>query len=236
MRHSAIVDVRIHSAVVSVKRYQSLRFQHSYSDLIAGGPFQSAALFFLHELYGNVDFSVRDAQFSRVATAIERLLPEAAVATAVALAQLHVLTERLDYAMAKAWTSISGSTTIAEHYVSAWRTVGQRELRLRQLQLVVGLGWDLQRLTRKPGLRQLLRMMRLPAAAAGLAELQRFLEAGFDTFACMATPESSAEEFLNLIQTRETKLIVTLFMPGFNAAGAIDQSLLPSGANIGSTS
>ncbi len=232
MRDAGNRDPHLQSAVLSVKHYQSLRFQHSYSDLIADGPFQSAAQFFLDELYGAVDFSDRDTQFSRMAVAIERLLPAAAVTTAVSLAQLHVLTEQMDHAMAHAWTSISGSTGATERYVSAWRMVGQREQRLRQLQLVLQLGWELDRLTRKPGLRKLLKLMRRPAAAAGLAQLQRFLETGFDTFASMATHESGTSEFLKVIETRETRLIVALFAPDFNITRAIDKGLLPADSEI----
>ena len=66
--------------------------------------------------------------------------------------------------------------------------------------------------------------MRKPARAAGLGELQRFLEAGFDTFKAMR----GATEFLSLINERETLLVSTLFgaeVTGKAAAGAT--SLLP---------
>ena len=72
--------------------------------------------------------------------------------------------------------------------------------------------------------------MRLPAAAAGLAELQRFLETGFDTFAAMATRGACPSNFLKLIQTRETNLISALFTPDFCVARAIDEGLLPDDA------
>jgi hypothetical protein len=66
------------------------------------------------------------------------------------------------------------------------------------------------RLTRKPGLRTMLRMMRAPATAAGLAALQRFLEAGFDTFAALAR-SGHAANFLRTIADRESALIGRLF-------------------------
>ena len=57
-------------------------------------------------------------------------------------------------------------------------------------------------LTRNPLLRHTLRLMRGPARAAGLGELQRFLESGFDTFKAMG----GAREFLSIIAARERAL------------------------------
>jgi hypothetical protein len=67
------------------------------------------------------------------------------------------------------------------------------------------------RLTRTAGLRLMLKMMRGPAAAAGLGALQRFLECGFDTFAAMARRRGGAEDFLSIIQARESALMTLLF-------------------------
>ena len=60
-----------------------------------------------------------------------------------------------------------------------------------QLRVVLGIGQQMARLTRTAGLRMMLKMMRGPAAAAGLGALQRFLECGFDTFAAMARARRS---------------------------------------------
>jgi len=57
----------------------------------------------------------------------------------------------------------------------------------------------------------MLKMMRGPAAAAGLSSLQHFLETGFDTFAAMAKRPGGAEAFLEIIRLRETGLIDLLF-------------------------
>jgi len=233
LRQASAGAPRLHAALLSVKQYQSLRFHHSYRDILAGGPFQLAGQFFLDELYGAYDFSRRDAQFARIAGAIERLLPAAAVATAVALARLHVQTERLDCAMAKAWMSIRRTATPGERYVIAWKRVGERAQRQQQLQTVLELGRELERLTRIPALRRVLKMMRLPAAAAGLSDLQHFLETGFDAFASMATETTNASDFLGLILARETQLIDTLFAEDARVARAIEQGLLPPGDAAG---
>ena len=82
--------------------------------------------------------------------------------------------------------------------------------------VVLGIGQQMARLTRAAGLRTMLKMMRRPAAAAGLGALQRFLECGFDTFAAMAR-RGGAEDFLGIIQVRESALMALLFDADFVA-------------------
>ena len=59
-------------------------------------------------------------------------------------------------------------------------------------------------------LRNALRLMRGPARAAGLAEVQRSLETGFDVFRAM----KGAQEFIALIDSRERALAASLFAAG----------------------
>lgn len=210
LRNSARRREPLSEAVLAIKRFQALRFAHTYGDILAQGHvFAQPAVFFLEELYGERDFSQRDQQFARIAGALQRMLPDDAVNTAVTLAELHALTESLDYHMALAWQGALPGGDPAVRYVSAWRTVGRAEQREQQLATVLRLGRELGRLTRKPALRVLLRMMRGPAAAAGLSDLQQFLESGFEHFASMTTAQ--VPEFLALIEQRESALLRALF-------------------------
>jgi hypothetical protein len=77
--------------------------------------------------------------------------------------------------------------------------------------IVLDVGRELDRLTRTPGLRLMLKMMRKPATVAGLGSLQRFLETGFDTFAAMSRQGDGVTYFLNTVQARESGLIDRLF-------------------------
>ncbi|HSH90434.1 MAG TPA: hypothetical protein VK996_10645 [Ramlibacter sp.] len=199
------------AAVRKVKAVQSRRFAGTYADLLASGPYAAPARFFLDELYSDKDYAERDAQFARIAGAIEKFFPPAVSSTAAALAGLHALTEELDHAMALAWVAHSEIEADADHYVVAWRAVGRRSERESQLSVVLDIGMQMARLTRTPGLRTLLKMMRGPAVAAGLGSLQRFLENGFDTFAQMARRPGGVEEFLRTIRLREAALIANLF-------------------------
>src|SRR6478609_5739072 len=100
---------RIGAAVSAVKGFQSRRFSGTYADLLAGGSYAAAARFFLEELYNDRDYAERDAQFARIAGAMEKLFPRDVADTAAALAELHALTESMDQAMAVALDGLQGS-------------------------------------------------------------------------------------------------------------------------------
>ena len=206
-------DRELTQAVAEVKRFQAKRFAGTYADLLAQDPFRQAAQFFLDELYGDRDFSRRDLQFARIAGGLQRIFPKDVVATAVALAELHALSEKLDFAMGQAWLQVQSPPikNDATRYVVAWRAVDNRDARATQLHTVMALGREMEKLTRTPGLRLMLRMMRRPATAAGLGDLQRFLESGFDNFSSMAHQEGLTTEFLSIIERRESHWIKDLF-------------------------
>jgi len=187
-------------AVQAVKQLQARRFRGTYRDMLADPGRIDAVRFFLEELYGNQDFSERDHQFSRIAGAIERLFPLEVGQLACDLAELHALTESLDFSLAGHWQRERGKRLEAERYLAAWRLTGQPDARRHQLRVVRHLGDELRHLTRRTSLRMALRMMRRPAEAAGLAALQRFLERGFDAFSKL----DDARAFLDCIEQRES--------------------------------
>lgn len=211
-------DPDLAAAVARVKQCQSRRFAGSYADLLADPAFRPAARFFLEELYGEQDYSQRDVQFARIAGTLQTLFPQQVVGTALMLAQLHASTETLDHAMGQAWLAHSTpAAPDATRYLQAWRHVDRRPEREAQLAGVLYIGRELDRLTRTPGLRLMLKMMRGPARAAGLDALQRFLEAGFDTFAGLAKQKNGVAHFLGTIEAREADLMQALFDAEFVA-------------------
>ena len=200
-------DPALGAAVGSVKTFQARRFRGTYADLMGSPAFGPAARFFLEELYSDTDYTDRDLQFGRIAGTLQTMFPQPVVNTAVALAVLHAQTEGLDQDMGRAWQVHADAANEAARYTAAWRTVGQRHARHAQLQRVLAMGGDLARLTRTPGLRMMLRMMRGPARTAGMGALQQFLEAGFDTFGQLARQRGGVEQFLATIEEREQGLI-----------------------------
>jgi len=207
--------------VLALKRYQQRRFAKTYADLLGSPRYGPASRFFLEELYGPRDFSDRDAQFARVVPAIVRLFPEDIVGTVNTLAELHALSETLDSETA---SDLASSEVDAGAYVHAWQMTGRAAERERQIGLTLAVGESLDKLTRNPLVRHSLRVMRGPARAAGLGDLQNFLETGFDTFKAMR----GAREFLHDIGARERELARSLF-----AAQSDD---MQSGRHLGDTS
>lgn len=220
-RHAA--NPSLHAALVEVKRFQARRFRATYADLLKIPRYRQAALFFLDELYGDRNYEQRDHQFARIANTIARLFPVAVADTAATLAEVHALTEKLDDQMALCWLG-TDAPDLVQRYIQCWRAVADRPARQQQLQAVLHLGEELDRLTRTPGLRRLLKMMRAPAAMAGLSSLQHFLEAGFDAFADM----NGAAEFLRMVGERESAWIDSLFDADAVACETEMQQLLAS--------
>jgi hypothetical protein len=212
-RHHRQADPALGERVRVTKAYQQRRFSHTYADLLDHPRYRAAARFFLDELYGPSDFSRRDDQFARVVPAMVRLFPDDIVATVSTLASLHALSEQLDSQLAG---HLREPALDAPGYVQAWQATGRPDAREQQISLTVRVGERLDRLTRNPLVRHSLRMMRGPARAAGLSELQQFLESGFDTFRAMR----GAQDFLTMIGTRERELAATLFAaaPPFDAS------------------
>jgi hypothetical protein len=226
LRESAANRPELARALGEVKSLQAARFESSYSDLLATTVYGPATRFFLEDLYGNVDFGDRDHQFSRIAGSLQTFFPAQVISTAVALATLHLQTELLDHAMAKAWLARPKQVDAAERYVACWRFVGSSPERYLQLEAVIRIGKELDSLTKTPGLRMTLRMMRGPAKIAGLSALQSFLEKGFDTFSKMSVSPNGASHFLEVIRARESHWINILSEGSSeNATAALATSL-----------
>lgn len=190
--------------VDAVKRYQHARLQRDYIGWLGDPRYRAAARFFLDHLYGPHDFSARDAQFARIVPALKRLLPRQMKATVVALIDLHALTESMDQAMAD---ELASAELDDAGYRSAWRRVGMAPERERQVELMLAIGRSLDRHTRSPMLGATLKLMRGPAHAAGLGDLQDFLECGFEAFKAM----KGAEDFLLSVARNERAQIAALF-------------------------
>lgn len=206
-RERRSADPRLNARVAALKAFQQRRFSHTYADLLASTRYGAASRFFLDELYGPNDFTRRDRQFARMVPGMVRLFSDELVATVSTLAELHALSETFDTAMG---LQFGDEAITAVGYIRAWQRAGRASDRERQIALTLSVAAALDRLTRKPLLRKSLFFMRGPARAAGLAELHRTLELGFDTFTMM----NGAQEFIALVGSRERALAGALFAAG----------------------
>jgi hypothetical protein len=114
-----------------------------------------------------------------------------------------VLTAELDHAIVA--QLLPGQLTDAT-YAAAYRAVANREHRMHQIELIVGMGRELEWMVRMPGIGLLLQLAHIPAHVAGFGALQDFLERGFAAFRDVR----DTERLLDAIQERETRFMDTL--------------------------
>lgn len=187
-----------------VKHWQAMRLGRTYADLAATPRYARATTFFLEDLYGEKDFSGRDEAMLRIYPVMVRTLPAGAVETAAIAIEVDALSEDLDRRVAGA---IASGPISESSYAQAYRTAGTPAERQHQIELIEHVGERLDALVVKPMVYTTLKLMRAPARLAGLADLQSFLERGFEAFRRM----EGADYFLETIVQRETAILKRLF-------------------------
>ena len=200
---AAADDPNFEARVIAVKAWQQRRLRRCYADLAADPRYAKAIAFFLEELYGTKDSAIRDRDLIRMYPTMKRLLPKFAFEIVDRALQLDVLAEEFDQALAK---QLGGRALTEASYATAFRAVGRRADRLRQVVLMREVGHGMDVVVKKPMIYTTLQMLRKPAQMAGLGAMQRFLEAGFSAFRHM----NGADHFLQTIADREVVLIKRL--------------------------
>jgi hypothetical protein len=190
----------------ALRVWQAARLARTHDDLLQSPRYKNTASFFLTDIYGPKDLSRHEQAVRRIMPLMTTVLPAAGLETVADAFELNALSESLDAAMLIALGGKVFNLTDAD-YARAYRAVDQRADRERQIELIMHLGQSLDRLTRKPFIGTTLTMMRGPAAAAGLGDLQDFLERGYTVFRKM----HGADEFLERIASRERALLEATF-------------------------
>ena len=200
---------RVAAMLPVLRRWQAQRLARTYADLSADPRYAPAAAFFLSDIYGERDFTERDRSVERAYPVIRRTLPKAALVPIERAMALHELSVQLDTALCGVLVGeLDVKDRITEAaYAEAYRRSSTRAQRLRQIELLVAVGADLDKVVAKPLVRRMLVLARKPAKVAGFGELQTFLERGFDAFRHMG----GAGEFLKAIETREKRILERLF-------------------------
>ena len=195
-----------------VRRWQARRLEASFDRFLRDPKRRPAAQFFLSDVYNDHDFSRRDADIAKVLPMMQRLLPAALLATVADAIELGLLTHALDLRMAGRLQVLAPDLREldGELYAQAYRACGLPRLRDHQIELLANVGVDLGRALRLPGVSMLLKLSRGPARAAGLEELQGFLERGFAAFGALG----DAGAFIAEIEADERELSRRLFDGG----------------------
>jgi len=197
---------------ILLRAWQAERLATTYADLLQDPRYCPATQFFLEDLYGPKDYAVRDEGVGKVIANMTRLLPGEALKVLAMALELDVMSERLDLALTRELRSgqrdLQSPLRISPaSYARAYRKCDNRSARMKQIELIVRIGAEVDRLTAKPMIETTLSLMRTPARLMGLAELQCFLERGFKAFKHM----QGADDFLAIIQRRERRIAQQLF-------------------------
>jgi hypothetical protein len=187
-----------------LKRWQSARLAATYEDFASQPRYREATRFFLDDLYGPKDFSRRDEALLKIVPTMAKVLPKSAVETAGLAIELEALTEDLDQRVAAA---LPKGPITEDSYAEANRLATARAERERQVELIEAVGKRLDAVVRKPLVMQALQLMRQPARAARLSDLQDFFERGFSAFRAM----HGATEFLAAVREREMAIVEAIF-------------------------
>lgn len=196
--------------LAALQRWQGARLARQYADLRSDPQHAKAVDFFIHDLYGADEITWRDRDLRRMlGHRLRAWLPATLLATVANALTLDLVSHEFDLAMAAALKNakFDGAELDERAYARAYRTVGDRAGREQQIELMLKVGHDLDRIVRWPLVPTLLRIARGPARATGLDRLQGILERGFAAFGAMG----GADRFLARIETGERQVMTRLF-------------------------
>jgi len=187
--------------------WQRNRLKQTYSDYMASTRDKAACHFFLHQLYGGMNFRDRNHDVARVAPVMIKMLPDKALRTLAEAFRLQAISLDLDIEMAEIMLAEKQAALCADEYGLIYRQCGRRADREHQIQLIQKLGYELNTLVAMPTMLKLLRLMHGPAIVAGFGKLQTFLEEGLSSFEKLTDPQA----FVDDIFEREWAIMESLF-------------------------
>lgn len=181
-----------------LRAWQAARLEDSFGRFLRDAHRHDAARFFLDDLYGDRDFSRRDADIARVMPMMQALLPRPMLETLADAIEVGALTQSLDLRVAHALDRIAPRRRALDTalYARAYTGTAPPAERERQIELIGRVGHGLGRALRTTGVSTLLKLARGPARAAGLGELQAFLERGVSAFSRIGNVGAFVDEIV----------------------------------------
>ncbi len=208
-RHKPVPRKGLPRELKILRQFQANRLAKTYADLLATKRYGPACRFFLSDIYAPKDFSQRDHDGETIYRLMRKFLPERMLHLLGRVLTLNRLTQELDERLADAIFNQLGATdTITPQlYAEGYRLCDNYQEREEQIDMIVEVGWGVDRLMKNPLTAPTLRMAKVPAKVAGWTELHDFLERGYRAFKKMR----GAKHFLETIESREKKILHNLF-------------------------
>lgn len=187
-----------------LQAFQIQLLRADYQDFARLPRYRLLTEFFFHALYAPRDFAERNESFRSLHTWLIELIGRDPVRMLAYAIELNDLTESLDDDLVLALRSIGTFETITlPDWEAAYRLVGRRLDRKRQVTLLLELGAVLGTVARLPLVNLQLRAARPAAALVGWGPVIDFLLAGQEAMAA-AKP---MEPLLNAVRERENRRI-----------------------------
>ncbi|HET7772342.1 MAG TPA: hypothetical protein VFK82_00800 [Burkholderiaceae bacterium] len=207
-----VAEGELAASLMQLQSWQRARLARTYADQLAEPATEPAGRFFLEQLYCPADQAAqRDADVQRIVPTLAKLLPEVALQAIGDAVSLDLLSADLDVALTR--TLERARLPLDDtSYARAYATLGRPADRQRQIDLTRRCGELLAQAVKLPLIMPTVKMMELPARAAGLQRLHTFLVQGLVAFKALPSPQA----FLDVIESRETAL-----MQGWLAAARI---------------
>ena len=158
--HELVEGKQLSPLIATLSAWQSVRLSRTHADMLADPQFGQAGAFFLDGIYAPKDFTQRDDDGQRVYHFMNRFLPEATLHPLAMALEVNSLMQQLDLALAEAMRSHLGVDTWFERwqYEEAYRLCDNYEVRARQIDLIVEVGHQLERVRRVPFVHTTLRL------------------------------------------------------------------------------
>lgn len=209
MKHQTVDPQPLSPLKKFLRNWQVARLAATHADLLASPEYGSAARFFLTDIYAAKDFSRRDADMQEFYAFLKRILPSQAVNVLAQAVEINNLTNALDDALLEAVTHQLGieNQFTQEQYEAAYRRCDNYDDREHQIDLIVDIGYHIDRLHRIPLVGTTLRLAGPPARRLGWGELHDFLERGYEAW----KPIRNVRPFLEKIETREKTILDRIY-------------------------
>lgn len=208
-RHHRVSGEELEHGMRLLRAWQSARLARTHADLLADPRYGPACEFFLTDVYAPRDFSQRDHDITRVYESMHSVMPRALSRVLEMTIALNELTKELDETLLDVLVDELGvkDEITEEQYAEGYRRSDTYDLRVRQIELILELGREIDRLVHKPAVGLALRLAGIPARLAGWHEMQDFIERGFAAFKHM----KNAEPFLETITGRERRILDRIY-------------------------
>jgi hypothetical protein len=166
---------------LNLQRLQSQRLRRDHADLAAEPQYRQIAEFFFEEIYGPRDFSNRDEQARRLHNFVG-MAPGVVIRDVEQVLDLLDLTTQLDEQVVARLVAAGAPADFDESmYEQAYREASSYAERQRQIALVRDSLYNVYKLSRRPLMDVVLHRTHGLAHAMGMADIHRFLLAGYES-------------------------------------------------------